>query len=59
MDLSGTDHFLYLNKNRKRSKVIILLLFYIKHNINYSLILNAYFLPDLISLLITSNGVSE
>ena len=49
MDLSGTDHFLYLNKNRKRSKVIILLLFYIKHNINYSLILDAYFLPDLIS----------
>lgn len=37
MDLSGTDHFLHLNKNRKRSKVIILLLFYIKHNINYSL----------------------
>lgn len=49
MDLSGTDNFLYLNKNRKRSKVIILLLFYIKHNINYSLILDAYFLPDLIS----------
>lgn len=27
MDLSGTDNFLHLNKNRKRSKVIILLLF--------------------------------
>ena len=49
MDLSGTGKFLHLNKNRKRSKVIILLLFYIKHNINYFLILDAYFLPDLIS----------
>ena len=27
MELSGTGKFLHLNKNRKRSKVIILLLF--------------------------------
>lgn len=49
MDLSGTGKFLHLNKNRKRSKVIILLLFSIKHNTYYSLILDAHFLPDLIS----------
>lgn len=50
MDLSGTGKFLHLNKNRKRSKVINYITpFSIKHNTYYSLILDAHFLPDLIS----------
>ena len=49
MDLSGTGKFLHLNKIEKRSKGHYITPFSIKHNINYSLILDAHFLPDLIS----------